>query len=76
LEGMRLKRILNSMTFAAKNKQVFHLWWHPHNFGTDQKQNFEFLDKILKHYVKLNAQFGFESITMSNLSSRLKHSNA
>ncbi|MEO6349012.1 MAG: polysaccharide deacetylase [Aquaticitalea sp.] len=72
LETLRLKRILNSMTFAAKNSKVYHLWWHPHNFGAHQKENFEFLNKILQHYDVLNSQYGFESITMSELSNQLK----
>jgi peptidoglycan/xylan/chitin deacetylase (PgdA/CDA1 family) len=67
-EQLKLKRILNSMTYAAKNNQIFHLWWHPHNFGINQKENFKFLEKILKYYVYLNSQFGFESLTMKDLS--------
>lgn len=73
-DNLKLKRILNSMTYAAKNKQIFHLWWHPHNFGVNQKENFEFLEKILKHYVYLNLQFGFESLTMQNLSHLIESS--
>lgn len=71
LEGLRLRRILKSMTYAAKNRKVYHLWWHPHNFGTHQKENFDFLNKILQHYLHLNAQYGFESLTMRDLSSLL-----
>ncbi len=74
LEPLRLRRILKSMTYAAQHQKVYHLWWHPHNFGIHQKENFLFLDKILKHYVSLNAQFGFESLTMSDLSDLLKSS--
>ncbi len=47
LEGLRLRRILRSMEFAAKHGKLFHLWWHPHNFGTNQAENLEFLEKIL-----------------------------
>ena len=39
-ETFRLKRILNAMTYAAMNGRVFHIWWHPHNFGINQKENF------------------------------------
>ena len=67
-ESLKLRRILKSMTYAAKNKQIFHLWWHPHNFGVNQKENFDFLRKILKHYIYLNSQYGFESLTMKDLS--------
>lgn len=71
LEGFRLKRILSGMTFAAKHNQTYHLWWHPHNFGVNQNENFSFLEKILEHYKHLNIKYGFKSITMSQLSTEL-----
>jgi hypothetical protein len=73
LDSLRLSRIKTSMTYAAKNNLTYHLWWHPHNFGINQKENFNFLHKILSHYVYLNQTFGFESITMSNLATNIKH---
>lgn len=72
-EKIRLKRILKAMTFAAKNNELFHLWWHPHNFGSNQKENFGILNKILKHYQILNEKYNFESINMSNLADELKN---
>lgn len=59
------------MTHAARNNLTYHLWWHPHNFGINQDENFEFLEKILMHYKKLNSQYGFTSITMSNLAKQV-----
>ncbi len=70
-EPIRLKRITRSMTAAAKSGRVYHLWWHPHNFGSYQDENFEFLEKILKHYQKLRTTHNFESISMGNLASQL-----
>ena len=72
LEGLRKKRILNSMTHAAKNGQVFHLWWHPHNFGTEQEENLQLLEEILQHYAELRAQFGFENSTMAGYAEELE----
>ncbi|MBT8308958.1 MAG: polysaccharide deacetylase family protein [Flavobacteriaceae bacterium] len=76
LEGIRRKRILKSMTFAARNGEVYHLWWHPHNFGQNQEENFMFLNDILKHYKKLNKTFGFTSITMKDLATQMDNSYA
>lgn len=73
LESIRLKRILNEMTYAAKEGLLYHLWWHPHNFGSATEQNFSFLEKILNHYKRLNEINKFESITMSNLARELKN---
>lgn len=75
LENIRLKRIKNSMTHAAKNKLAFHLWWHPHNFGENIPNNFSFLEKILVHYQNLNQQYDFESVSMSDLANELIKSN-
>jgi peptidoglycan/xylan/chitin deacetylase (PgdA/CDA1 family) len=71
LEGLRKRRILNSMTYAARNNLLYHLWWHPHNFGKDQEQNFAFLRDILSHYQKLNQDYGFTSITMGGLAEQI-----
>lgn len=68
LEGLRKKRILNSMTAAAKEGKVFHLWWHPHNFGKNTVENLNFLEDILKHYQKLNVEYGLLSSTMKEFS--------
>lgn len=71
LDNLKLRRIKKGMTLAAKKNRVFHLWWHPHNFGINQKKNLLFLKKILTHYTVLNKKYGFQSITMSNLSEKL-----
>lgn len=64
VEYFKLKRIKDSMSFAAKNKLLYHLWWHPHNFGANTSKNMDTLRSILEHYKKLNLQYGFRSTTM------------
>ena len=49
LEPLRLRRILSDLTYASKNGLFYHLWWHPHNFGTDTEENLPSLKKILNH---------------------------
>ena len=70
-ENLRLKRITDSMSYAAKKGLVYHLWWHPHNFGINQSENFSFLEKILRHYKKLNEKFSFESVNMQQLTKEI-----
>ncbi len=72
LENLRLQRILKSMTYAAKKGKLFHLWWHPHNFGMYQEENLLFLERILQHYQKLNARYDFESLTMKAIAEKIK----
>ncbi|MBS1764033.1 MAG: polysaccharide deacetylase family protein [Bacteroidetes bacterium] len=73
-DSLRLKRITSGMTYAAKHNLTYHLWWHPHNFGANQKENFIFLEKILQHYSKLNREHNLQSINMSELAIQLKKS--
>lgn len=72
LEQLRLKRIRNSMTHAAKTGNLYHLWWHPHNFGTNLVENLSFLNQILQHYQVLNNTYQFQSCTMNELSYELE----
>ncbi|MDZ4824709.1 MAG: polysaccharide deacetylase family protein [Flavobacteriales bacterium] len=72
LDGLKLKRITSAMTYAAKNKKLYHLWWHPHNFGIHQEQNFLFLEKILMHYDQLKNEFDFRSLNMGEVSLELR----
>jgi hypothetical protein len=73
LDRFKLKRIKSGMTYAAKNNSTYHLWWHPHNFGTNQKENFALLEDILKHYQYLHSNYNFKSYTMSSLANHLKN---
>lgn len=67
LDGLRLRRIKKAMTHAARTGQVFHLWWHPHNFGTARSENLAFLNKVLEHFVELKRQQPFQSMSMRML---------
>jgi len=69
LEKFKINRIKRSMTKAAKQGKIYHLWWHPHNFGEYMVENFKNLNEILNHYKKLNETYGFQSMTMSEIAS-------
>lgn len=64
-ESLRLHRIKKEMEYAAKHHELYHLWWHPHNFGADMEENLAFLDKILRHYQYCHRQYGMCSMTMN-----------
>lgn len=72
LEGLRLRRILAGMTHAARHGEVFHLWWHPHNFGVNLPQNLAVLRRIAAHYQQLHRQYGFRSQTMGEVARDLE----
>jgi peptidoglycan/xylan/chitin deacetylase (PgdA/CDA1 family) len=64
----RLLRITGAMTRAARRRRIFHIWWHPHNFGSRTDENLAFLDRILRHYGRLREEEGFRSLTMVDVS--------
>lgn len=65
-EPLRFRRIRNAMLHAARNKENYHIWWHPHNFGKNTNENLLFLEKILKQYSVYKSEYGFESKSMSD----------
>jgi peptidoglycan/xylan/chitin deacetylase (PgdA/CDA1 family) len=66
-EGMRLRRILGSLDHAAREGLVYHLWWHPEDFGVHQDENLAFLGRILDHFATLRRKCGMRSLTMLEL---------
>ena len=66
LDGLRLKRIKSAMSAAASTGQVFHLWWHPHNFGINLEENIGFLRSILMHFAEQRDKYGMVSARMGD----------
>lgn len=64
LEKLKLNRIMKEMTHAAKNKELYHLWWHPHNFGVNITENLDNLAVLLNHCQFLQNKYGFKNLTM------------
>ncbi|TBW25599.1 polysaccharide deacetylase family protein [Gramella sp. KN1008] len=67
LNKLRLKRVLKEMEESAKKGEIYHLWWHPHNFGSDPVRSMEELNIIARTFNKLNQQYGFQSKNMDEL---------
>jgi len=67
VRNRKLNRIKSEMTYAAKHKEGYHLWWHPHNFGYFVNENLADLEEILKHYNQLHQEHGFTSKTMAEM---------
>ncbi len=49
---------------------MYHLWWHPHNFGVNLDKNIDFLEKILQYYQQLNVQGKMQSLNMGKMSEK------
>ena len=67
LDQLRLRRIRDELSAAATQGAIYHLWWHPHNFGTHLPENLKFLEKILEHYAELRERDQMTSFNMGEL---------
>ncbi|WP_235921927.1 polysaccharide deacetylase family protein [Flavobacterium phycosphaerae] len=74
LNTSRLNRIKKEIVQAAKNGEVYHLWWHPHNFGTDTANALQTLKSIVAVFKQCEEIYGMESLTMHQLSNRIQTS--
>lgn len=73
---VKLLRIKFEMTYAAKYKKYYHIWWHPENFGNHPNECFNELKIIVQHYLKLQKKYGFKSVAMSEFGEMIKANNA
>ena len=64
LDIFKMKRIQSAMLNAAKKGEVYHIWWHPHNFGSYIDQNFSFLEEILQYFHTLKNKYAFKSLNL------------
>lgn len=64
IEPLRLRRIVGDMSRAAERKQLYHLWWHPHDFGARPDENLAVLIRILERFAALRKRHGMESVSM------------
>jgi len=67
LDGLRLRRIRRAMRHAAQRHEVFHLWWHPHNFGVHTAENLRVLKRVLDEFSRLRDEYGMRSLSMAEL---------
>ncbi len=67
LNSARVLRINKEIIAAAKNGEVYHLWWHPHNFGVDSVGALTALSRILDTYAYCRDTYGMKSLTMKQL---------
>jgi hypothetical protein len=59
------------MSEAARSGKTFHLWWHPHNFGSHLDENMKVLTRIVEHFAHLKRDLGWRSLTMAEVAENL-----
>lgn len=63
----RVKRAIKGLDTAARQKQIFHLWFHPTNLADQTEKMFEGLREILEHAAGLRAQGALSILPMESL---------
>lgn len=69
LEKRKITKVKSEMLRCAENGEVYHLWWHPHNFSGQQETAFAQLTEILTYYSELEKSHGFTSLNMQEIAS-------
>jgi peptidoglycan/xylan/chitin deacetylase (PgdA/CDA1 family) len=64
LEAIRLRRVSGGIRAAAEQRGIFHLWWHPHNFGANTNENLDFLRGVLQSFSNCRRTHGMRSLSM------------
>ena len=64
---LRVKRAIKGMDAAARQKRIFHLWFHPTNLADHMETMFEGLEKIFEHARALREQGRLEFLPMKSL---------
>jgi peptidoglycan/xylan/chitin deacetylase (PgdA/CDA1 family) len=67
IESVRLRRLCRGIRFAARTGRLFHLWWHPHNFGRHQTENLCFLREVLREFAACRTRYGMMSLSMGDV---------
>ncbi len=67
LNGLTLRRVCSDIKSCARSGKVYHLWWHPHNFGMDLRENMGRLERILDCFSRERGRSGMESMNMGDI---------
>ena len=73
LEGLKIRRIKRQMLHAAKKGLTFHLWWHPHNIGTNTDFHLRQLEDIFSYYDELHETYGMRSLNMNEAAQEIQN---
>lgn len=68
LDGLRLRQIKRAMRHASSHNEIFHLWWHPHNFGVNTDENMRILKQVIDEFGRSQREYGMRSMSMAELS--------
>jgi peptidoglycan/xylan/chitin deacetylase (PgdA/CDA1 family) len=71
LNHLKISRIRHEMQRAAKAGEVYHLWWHPHNFGWYPHESLHALEEILSEFRSCHQQWQMSSLSMGEITDHI-----
>jgi hypothetical protein len=69
------KKAIKGLQMAMKNKQTFHIWFHPFNFAYKEEEHFQAFEKVLSHCEELRSDNRIKIKTMQEFSSNYCHTS-
>ena len=71
----RGRALARAVERAARERTIFHLWWHPHDFGEEPELNLQFLKRnVLQTYARCSEDYGLRSLSMGMVADELASS--
>ncbi|MDQ2949311.1 MAG: polysaccharide deacetylase family protein [Acidobacteriota bacterium] len=67
LAGLALRRIKQGMELAARTGRIYHIWFHPEDFGLYPTENLALFGQVISHYQQLRDQYGMRSLSMAGV---------
>jgi hypothetical protein len=65
LASRAIQRIKDGMEIAARTGKVYHLWFHPEDFGLFPDENLMLFGEVLDHYRQMRDRYGMRSLSMA-----------
>lgn len=75
INKLKLKRIKSEMLHAAKHQEIYHLWWHPHNFADHPEENLRELRELFDYFKSCQKAYGFQSRNMAEINTSVASQN-
>lgn len=72
LDDRRLKRTIDQIKFAAMEDAIFHIWFHPHNFGIHLEENLKILEAILQAFAFARDRYGMRSLSLTTVADMVR----
>ena len=67
LAGLALNRIKQGMDLAARSGRVYHVWFHPEDFGCYPNENLSLFGQVIQQFRRLRQEYGMTSLSMTGV---------